>query len=49
MIRSIHTFKHTFIYKLNIYISKLDLNYKTKHLQQIMELKDFKTMLYQGK
>jgi len=31
-----------------IYISKFDLNYKTKHLQQIMELNDFKTS-HQGK
>lgn len=41
--KSIHL--KIFIYQLNIYIyiSKFDLNYKTKHLQQIMELNEFKT------
>jgi len=25
-------------YSINYYVNKVDLNYKTKHLQQIMEL-----------
>lgn len=33
-------------YNINYCVSKVDLNYKTKHLQQIMELNDFKTMCH---